>query len=72
MNRKPVVLVVMDGVGKTDKDLGGGNMVLHAHTPTLDEMMRLQAEWSSFTPPCGAEQTEYIWERKTLMQGKER
>ena len=35
------MLVVMDGVGKTDKDLGGGNMVLHAHTPTLDEMMRV-------------------------------
>ena len=31
----------MDGVGKTEKDLGGGNMVLHAHTPTLDEMMRV-------------------------------
>ncbi|MBQ9299676.1 MAG: 2,3-bisphosphoglycerate-independent phosphoglycerate mutase [Clostridia bacterium] len=41
MNKKPVVLVVMDGVGKTDKDLGGGNMVLHAHTPTLDEMTRI-------------------------------
>ena len=41
MDKKPVVLVVMDGVGKTDKDLGGGNMVLHAHTPTLDEMMRV-------------------------------
>ena len=41
MNKRPVVLVVMDGVGKTDKDLGGGNMVLHAHTPTLDEMSRL-------------------------------
>ena len=38
MNKKPVVLVVMDGVGKTDKDLG--NMVMHAYTPTLDEMMR--------------------------------
>ena len=37
MNKKPVVLVVMDGVGKTEKDLG--NMVMHAHTPTLDEMM---------------------------------
>ncbi len=35
------MLVVMDGVGKTEKDLGGGNMVLHAHTPTLDEMMRV-------------------------------
>ncbi len=41
MDRKPIVLVVMDGVGKTEKDLGGGNMVLHAHTPTLDEMMRI-------------------------------
>ena len=38
MNKKPIVLVVMDGVGKTDKDLG--NMVMHAYTPTLDEMMR--------------------------------
>ena len=37
MNKKPVVLVVMDGVGKTEKDLG--NMVMHAHTPTLDEMI---------------------------------
>ena len=41
MNKRPVVLVVMDGVGKTDKDLGGGNMVLHANTPTLDEMTRI-------------------------------
>lgn len=37
MDKKPVVLVVMDGVGKTEKDLG--NMVLHAQTPTLDQMM---------------------------------
>ena len=41
MDKKPVVLVVMDGVGKTEKDLGGGNMVLHAHTPTLDAMTSL-------------------------------
>ena len=41
MDKKPVVLVVMDGVGKTEKDLGGGNMVLHAHTPTLDKMTEL-------------------------------
>lgn len=31
MNKKPIVLVVMDGVGKTDKDLG--NMVMHATPP---------------------------------------
>ena len=31
MNRKPLVLVVMDGVGLTDKD--NGNAVKHAYTP---------------------------------------
>ena len=41
MNKNPIVLVVMDGVGKTDKDVGGGNMVLHANTPTLDKMMAM-------------------------------
>jgi len=33
---KPVVLVVMDGVGETPETLG--NMVLSATTPTLDEL----------------------------------
>ena len=31
---KPIVLVVMDGVGETPEQLG--NMVLRANTPTLD------------------------------------
>ncbi|MBO6159563.1 MAG: hypothetical protein J6P72_09955, partial [Firmicutes bacterium] len=31
---KPIVLVVMDGVGETPETLG--NMVLRANTPTLD------------------------------------
>ena len=34
--KKPVVLVVMDGVGETPEELG--NMVLKATTPTLDEL----------------------------------
>ena len=34
---KPVVLVVMDGVGWTEKDKG--NAVLHAYKPQLDELM---------------------------------
>jgi len=34
---KPVVLVVMDGVGWTDKD--NGNAVMHAYKPQLDELM---------------------------------
>lgn len=37
MNRKPLVLVVMDGVGLTDKD--NGNAVKHAYTPNLDALM---------------------------------
>ena len=37
MSRRPVVLVVMDGVGYTDKD--NGNAVLHAHKPQLDFLM---------------------------------
>ncbi|MBO6065057.1 MAG: 2,3-bisphosphoglycerate-independent phosphoglycerate mutase, partial [Lachnospiraceae bacterium] len=32
--KKPVVLVIMDGVGETPEELG--NMVLRANTPTLD------------------------------------
>ena len=35
-NKKPVVLVVMDGVGETPETLG--NMVMSATTPTLDEL----------------------------------
>ena len=34
MNNRPVVLVVMDGIGDTDKDFG--NAVNNAYTPTLD------------------------------------
>ena len=34
--KKPVVLVVMDGVGETPNELG--NMVMQATTPTLDEL----------------------------------
>ncbi|MFR0978003.1 MAG: 2,3-bisphosphoglycerate-independent phosphoglycerate mutase, partial [Holdemania filiformis] len=37
MNRKPLVLVVMDGVGLTDKD--NGNAVKRAYTPNLDALM---------------------------------
>ncbi len=37
---KPVVLVVMDGVGETPVELG--NMVLKATTPTLDELKATQ------------------------------
>ncbi len=34
---KPVVLVVMDGVGWTDKD--NGNAVLHSYKPQIEELM---------------------------------
>ena len=34
---KPVVLVVMDGVGWTDKDMG--NAVMHSYKPQLDDLM---------------------------------
>ncbi len=34
---KPVVLVVMDGVGWTEKDMG--NAVMHAYKPQIDELM---------------------------------
>ena len=37
MNNKPVVLVVMDGVGLTDEHLG--NAVYNAYTPNLDNFM---------------------------------
>jgi 2,3-bisphosphoglycerate-independent phosphoglycerate mutase len=36
MEKKPVVLVVMDGVGYTDKD--NGNAVMHAYKPNLDNL----------------------------------
>ena len=38
MNKKQVVLVVMDGVGITEKD--NGNAVMHAYKPHLDELMK--------------------------------
>ncbi len=37
MSKKPVVLVVMDGVGMTEKD--NGNAVMHAYTPNLDNYL---------------------------------
>ncbi|NLC96981.1 MAG: 2,3-bisphosphoglycerate-independent phosphoglycerate mutase [Erysipelotrichaceae bacterium] len=37
MSKRPVVLVVMDGVGYTEKD--NGNAVLHAYKPQLDFLM---------------------------------
>ncbi len=36
MNTKPVVLIVMDGVGERESDFG--NAVKNAYTPTLDEL----------------------------------
>lgn len=41
---KPVVLVVMDGIGWTEKD--NGNAVKHAYTPHLDYLM---SEWPHTT-----------------------
>lgn len=43
---KPVVLVIMDGVGETPVELG--NMVMRANTPTLDSLRR--AAGSAFRP----------------------
>lgn len=37
MSKKPLVLVVMDGVGITEKD--DGNAVLHAYKPNLDKLL---------------------------------
>ena len=37
MTKRPVVLVVMDGVGLTDKTLG--NAVTNDYTPHLDELL---------------------------------
>ena len=41
---KPVVLVVMDGVGWTDKD--NGNAVMHSYKPQIDELM---SKWAHTT-----------------------
>ena len=37
MTKRPVVLVVMDGIGLTENKLG--NAVMNAYTPNLDELM---------------------------------
>ena len=37
MSKRPLVLVVMDGVGLSDNKLG--NAVANAYTPNLDELM---------------------------------
>lgn len=44
MQAKPVVLVVMDGVGWTEED--HGNAVMHAYKPQIDELM---AKWPHTT-----------------------
>ena len=46
MNKKPLVLVVMDGVGLTDKD--NGNAVKHAYTPNLDALRKQSLAFSNF------------------------
>ena len=43
MNKKPVVLVVMDGVGESDKTFG--NAVTNAYTPTLD-YLKANSPWT--------------------------
>ena len=48
---KPVVLVVMDGVGETPETLG--NMVLRANTPTLDEL-KANNPWQKIKAHGGA------------------
>ncbi|MBR4581767.1 MAG: 2,3-bisphosphoglycerate-independent phosphoglycerate mutase, partial [Lachnospiraceae bacterium] len=48
---KPVVLVVMDGVGETPEELG--NMVLRANTPTLDEF-KATCPWLTIKAHGGA------------------
>ena len=48
--KKPVVLVVMDGVGESADPLG--NMVMQATTPTLDELKKRIAEYEGGTRPC--------------------
>ncbi len=49
--KKPVVLVVMDGVGETPEELG--NMVLKATTPTLDEF-KATCPWQCIKAHGGA------------------
>ena len=44
MNTKPIVLVVMDGVGVSDKELG--NAVKSAYTPNLDYLME-NCSWTA-------------------------
>jgi 2,3-bisphosphoglycerate-independent phosphoglycerate mutase len=41
MNKRPVVLVVMDGVGERESDFG--NAVKNAYTPVLDELKKVSA-----------------------------
>ena len=41
MTKRPVVLVVMDGVGLSDKEFG--NAVKNAYTPHLDKLMSCNA-----------------------------
>ena len=43
MNKKPVVLVVMDGVGESDNTKG--NAVANAYTPTLD-YLKANSPWT--------------------------
>ncbi|MBR5344462.1 MAG: 2,3-bisphosphoglycerate-independent phosphoglycerate mutase [Clostridia bacterium] len=49
--KKPVVLVVMDGVGETSVELG--NMVMKATTPTLDEF-KATCPWQTIKAHGGA------------------
>ena len=49
--KKPVVLVVMDGVGETPSELG--NMVMKATTPTLDEF-KATCPWQCIKAHGGA------------------
>ncbi|MBR6020282.1 MAG: 2,3-bisphosphoglycerate-independent phosphoglycerate mutase [Lachnospiraceae bacterium] len=48
---KPVVLVIMDGVGETPEELG--NMVLRANTPTLD-VLKASCPWTTIKAHGGA------------------
>ena len=49
--KKPVVLVIMDGVGETPEELG--NMVLRANTPTLDAL-KASCPWTTIKAHGGA------------------
>ena len=48
---KPIVLVIMDGVGETPEELG--NMVMRANTPTLDEF-KATCPWQCIKAHGGA------------------